>query len=538
MRNVIASIAVSGFGTWSYNVGIAVYAYEKTHSAVWVAVVTVGRYVPAIVLNWWAAALVDRLPRRGLVICADLGCAAIMVLLAGLGAASAPVWSITIVAALSSTAARVQAAAVLALAADVVVESQLARASVLASASEAVATAAGSAAASALLLRFAPSDLFLLNAVTFVFSAILIAKVRPVAVRRAQPAPAIARDDDSAATRSRIWPLQATRSLAAYVYGMDVVLLAVVASRQLHSGTSGYGWLLAAAGVGGLIAIVPTRKRVGGANAATMASGGLVLYSLPLLFFALAPPFGGGLAVEVFRGAGAVLCTSSVMGALQWAVPSASAGRVFGSTQSLVLAGTCVGSIMTAVLLGTAGFTATIVIGALAPCLVQLVLFPFLRRFDRQDANLIATLDPRLATLRSLDLLHDASRSTLYDIADSIQEIVAPPGTVIVAEGDDSDALYVLTAGRVEVSAAASAGSVVLRTMSAPAYFGEIGLLRRVPRTATVTALQTCELWQIRGDRFLAAVSEAGVSGALLDTIQIRFDTGRAEVPQQESADH
>jgi len=187
-RQVIASIAVSAFGTWAYNVGIAVYAYERTHSAAWVAVVTVGRYVPALVLSWLASRLVDRLPRRGLAVAADLLCAAVMVLLAALGAAAAPLWLITMVAAVSSTLARIQAAGVLSLAADVVVESQLVRASVLAGAAEAVATAAGSAAGSLLLIPFTAPTL-LVNAVSFVASAALLASIRGAGGlrRRARP---------------------------------------------------------------------------------------------------------------------------------------------------------------------------------------------------------------------------------------------------------------------------------------------------------------------------------------------------------------
>ena len=187
-RQVIASIAVSAFGTWAYNVGIAVYAYERTHSAAWVAVVTVGRYVPALVLSWLASRLVDRLPRRGLAVAADLLCAAVMVLLAALGAAAAPLWLITMVAAVSSTLARIQAAGVLSLAADVVVESQLVRASVLAGAAEAVATAAGSAAGSLLLIPFTAPTL-LVNAVSFVASAALLASIRGAGARRRRARP-------------------------------------------------------------------------------------------------------------------------------------------------------------------------------------------------------------------------------------------------------------------------------------------------------------------------------------------------------------
>ena len=44
LRRITASVGVSSLGTWSYNVGIAVYAYQETRSTTWVAVATVGRY--------------------------------------------------------------------------------------------------------------------------------------------------------------------------------------------------------------------------------------------------------------------------------------------------------------------------------------------------------------------------------------------------------------------------------------------------------------------------------------------------------------
>jgi CRP-like cAMP-binding protein len=524
VRHVIASIAVSGFGTWSYNVGIAVYAFQMTHSATWVAVVTVGRYVPAIVLSWRLSALLDRLPRRGLAIGGDVVCAAVMVALSILGGAHAPVWLVTIVAAVSSTAARIQAAGVLSLAADVVAESQLARASVLTAASEAVATAAGSAAASLLLLRFDPPALFLVNAATFLLSAALLAGVPSVPVRRRPPA---SRSDDgrrAPSVHTQVWPLQASRAVAAYVYGMDVVLLTVIAHRQIGSGAGGYGWLLAAAGLGGLLALAPARRFLtGGSMTASVSSAAMACYCLPLLVFVTSPPLAGGIAVQVVRGAGAVIVTSSVMSALQWGVPSAEAGRVFGATQSLVLVGTCVGSLTTPVLLSVWGFGTTIVIGAVAPLTAQLLLQPLLTRFHRRDPHLVATLDPRLAVLRRLDMLRDASRATLYRVADAVSESAVPAGTVLMHEGEASDALYVIVSGEVEVTG--GPGRQVYRRQSGPDYVGEIGLIRGIPRTATVTTLTPCRVWRVPGEVFLAATSEAGASGALLDTLRIRFDT-------------
>ena len=534
-RAVIGSIAISGFGTWAYNVGIAVYAYDRTHSAAWVAAVTVGRYVPALVLSWLAGRLVDRLPRRGLAVAADSGCAAIMLLLALFGALDAPVWVMTLVAAVSSTLARIQATALLSLAADVVVESKLVRASMLAGAWEAIATAAGSAAASAVLVRFTPPSLFLLNAVSFVASAAVVANVRSVRATRTRVRPASTTPAQPRGTSGVVfWPLQATRAVAAAVYGVDVVLLTVIASRQLHAGTSGYGWLLSAAGVGGLTAVLPSR-RDHGRSTATLASGGLLVYALPLMIFAFSPPIGGGIAIQVVRGLGSVLVASSVISGLQRAVPSAMAGRVFGATQSLVLAGTCVGAVAAPVLLAVAGFKATLLIVAVVPAAVQVVLIPFLVRFDRREESLLAALDPRVTTLRGLELLRDASRSTLYEIADGIVDVAVEPGAVIVREGDDADALFVLVSGTVEATAHSPAGPVLLRTMSAPNYFGEIGVMRGVPRTATVTAVAHSELWRVPAEVFAAALSEAGVSGALSDTVQIRFQTtsnSRPSAPQ------
>ena len=64
-------------------------------------------------------------------------------------------------------------------------------------------------------------------------------------------------------------------------------------------------------------------------------------------------------------------------------------------------------------------------------------------------------------------------------------------------------------------------------------YFGEIGLLHRVPRTATVTALTDSDLWRMPGDTFLRLVNEGGQrSASLTGNIAARLaatDTSRRE---------
>lgn len=536
-RQVISSVAISGFGTWGYNVGIAVYTYDRTHSAAWVAIVTVGRYLPAIVLSWLARSLLDRLPRRKVALSADLGCAGVMAVLALVCSLGGPLWLVTVVAAVSSTLARIQAAAVMSLAADIVVESELARATRLAAAAEAVATAAGAAAASLLLLRFSPQSLFLLNAVTFVVSATLIATVRSTPRRSPEAQPQTPAEPGGPTLGVAVfWPLQVARSLAAYVYGIDIVVLTVVASRQFTTGSGAYGWLLAATGVGGLLAVTPLRRSISRVPTATLLVAGTLAYSLPLMVFALDPPPALGITIQVVRGAASVVVTSAAITGLQRSVPSSMAGTVFSTTQSLVLVGTCAGAITTPVLLGLTGFSATLLVSALASSLAALILYPCLARFDRQEESLLQQLDPRLSVLRGLRLLRDASRSTLYGIADSIVEADVAAGTTLVREGEQSEALYVLAAGTVEVTAWHQGEPALLRTLDAPDYFGEIGLLQGSARTSTVTAAVPCRVWRIPAEAFLAGIAEAGESGALSDTVRVRVAATPPAAPAPRSS--
>ena len=528
LRLITVAIVVSALGSWSYNVAIAVYAYEQTHSPGWVAVATVGRYLPALVLTWLGGRWVDRWPRRTVAVAADVACATAMAALALLAAAQGPLVVAIALASVSSAAARLQSAAALALAADVVTESQLVRSAAMVSTAEAAATAVGPALASLVLAFAGPQVVFALNGVTFAASALLLLRLGPVVERG--PAPGAGLQSPAAGDRQvgrAVWPLLAARALAAGVYGADVVLLAVVATQQLRQGTAGYGWLLAGAGAGGLIAASVLRRGVGkvGAAAAGGSLLGMALYSLPLLVLAWGPGMVASLAVQAVRGAGCVLVTTAVIAGLQRAIPSRLAAPTFARAHSVVLAGTSAGAVTASILLRSVGLDTTLVVTALVPFAAMAALSPALRRFDRSSAAVQAAGDPQLDVLRGLSLFHDASRRTLYEVADRAVEIDVAAGVAVVTEGEPSDALYVLVEGRVEVTADGRSGPVPLRTLVAPAYFGEIGLIHSVPRTASVTAVQPCRVWRIPADAFLSAAAQAGLSSALSDSVRIRFSS-------------
>jgi CRP-like cAMP-binding protein len=150
--------------------------------------------------------------------------------------------------------------------------------------------------------------------------------------------------------------------------------------------------------------------------------------------------------------------------------------------------------------------------------------YPWLHRMDRTAVRRVAELAPRIKVLEQLGIFAAGSRAALERLASSCAETTAPAGEVIIREGDTADAFYVLLSGEVAVSAKGEAQqSRRLRVMGPGTYFGEIGLLAQVPRTATVKALEACTLYRIPGPDFIDALTTSSPSGGLLEGAKTRL---------------
>ena len=94
-------------------------------------------------------------------------------------------------------------------------------------------------------------------------------------------------------------------------------------------------------------------------------------------------------------------------------------------------------------------------------------------------------------------------------------------GTVVVAEGEPADDFYVIEDGALDIS---SAGAGHIRVVRTGEWFGEIGLLREIPRTATVTAVTDVRLLVISGERFAQALARgAALPDPVARTIRSRL---------------
>ena len=95
---------------------------------------------------------------------------------------------------------------------------------------------------------------------------------------------------------------------------------------------------------------------------------------------------------------------------------------------------------------------------------------------------------------------------------------------MLIREGADADDFFVLIAGTVEVLAPGEAGvERSLRMLEPPDYFGELGLLERRPRTATVKAVTPCTVYRINGSDFVEAMTVATLSPTALGRVQARL---------------
>jgi predicted MFS family arabinose efflux permease len=531
-RLLFGGLVVSATGTWTYNVALLAFVFERTGSLGWVAAAGLGRFIPALVFSAYGGVLAERFERVRLMLSSDLLCLVWQALLAVVAATNGPVVLAIALAGLSAVSGIVYAPAVEAMLPQIAGEDDLAAANALNATIDNVTVIAGPAIGAALVAVASPAAAFGVNAATFAVSAVLVGSMRvrsrPVDVTEAGQAGPLAqmlagvRAINSNAT---VRLLVGFSVLASFVYGTDTALMVSVADVKLGLGAHGFGVLLAGQGVGGVLAALVVNRLAASPRLGTIILAGVAVYCVPTaaLTFLHSPEI--AVALQLARGAGTLVVDVMAVTALQRAIPGDLLARVFGVFFAYVLAAISLGTLVVPPLVDLIGLDATLLVMGFGPPLLGLLAWPALARMDRENAGRLAALAPRIALLERVGIFAKADRAGIERLARAAREIAVPAGTVIVREGDPADALYVVVDGSVDVTARGEAGGEerALRTMPAGSYFGEIGVLEGIPRTATVTAAEDCDLLRIEGEAFLEALMASPPTGTLVEDARTRL---------------
>ncbi len=534
LRLLLIGMLVSMAGSWAYNVALLAVVYERTGSLAWVGAATLGRFIPVLLFSPYAGVLADRFERVRVMVSCDLIAAASQAGLTLLVLAEAPAAAMIALAAVTSLAMTPYEPAVAAVTPQVVDEEHLAAANSLRGVIENIVQVAGPALG-ALLLFVAPAwSVFALDGASYVVSALIVSRMsmrsRPVDVTEggsAGPLRQMVVGLREIAHSRAAGMLVALSVLASMVYGMDTVLFVGASEERLDLGADGFGVLMTGLAVGGLLAAAAVNRLAGSPRLAAVLVLAMLLYCLPNIVLAVTVSPAVAVAAQVARGAGTLIVDVLAMTALQRAVAPDVTARVFGVFWALIVGAIALGALVAPPVVAVLGLETAIVVLALVPALVSIAVYPALAQMDRASAVRTAVLGKRVAVLEATGMFAAASRPVLERLAAESSEISVSAGETLIREGDPADALYVLKTGEVEVEA----GARKLATLPAGSWFGELGLLEGIPRTATVRTTAPCTLLRIDGEAFLGALSAAPLASTALDGARARFTAVRGHEP-------
>ena len=463
-RLLLGGLVISATGSWAYNVALLAYVYDRTHSLAWVGGAGLVRFIPALLLSTYGGVIAERTERVRLMVGADVVCAVWQAALAAVAATDGPVGIALVFAALTSATNVVYSPAVAATIPSVVGEDDLVAANALNGTIENLVVIAGPAVGAGLLLLSSAAFVFGANAVSFAVSAVIVhrihARSRPVDVTEegtAGPLRQMALGVRTIAGLRAARVLVAYCALVSFVYGTDTVLFVGASEHRLGTGSEGFGYLMAALGIGGILMASAVDKLAASNRLAPIILAGVAGYTLPTALLTVISSPALAFALEVVRGGSTLVVDVIAITALQRAVPGDQLARVFGVFFAFVLAAISLGTLITPAVVSGFGLDAGLADDGLAP--------------RTPSARLSGTAGDRprvggahsgagaaVAVLESLEIFATASRPVLERLAGAASAIAFPPGTAIVREGDRADALYVLLDGEVEVTASGESG--------------------------------------------------------------------------------
>jgi len=111
--------------------------------------------------------------------------------------------------------------------------------------------------------------------------------------------------------------------------------------------------------------------------------------------------------------------------------------------------------------------------------------------------------------LKSVPMFGSFPEDQLRALATMVTRRSAPRGSAIMFAGDPTDSLYIVISGRLKVMMGEADGKEVILSIIGPGeFFGEMGLIDDNPRSASVIAIEPCELLSVTKRAFKKCLVE------------------------------
>jgi MFS family permease len=487
---------------WAHFVALGVFAYEHGGTSA-VGLAGLVRLLPAAGIAPLAASLGDRFRRERFLLAVSLIGAAALAgsAVAAFTGAAFLVYAFAALVGVSSTLIRPALQALLPSLAQT--PEELIASNGATSTVESIGTLGGPLLAGLLVSLGDVGVVFLVGAGLLLAAAGALARVRVegritlTAAPEAETARArVLAGFDAIASAPRAPLIVALAVAQAFVRGCLNVLIVVAVFRVIHGSAGQVGYLTAAIGIGGLVGAFGAMT-LKGKRLALPFGLALVLWGLPIALIAPRPAFAAAAVLLAIVGAANSVEDVALFTLLQRIIPDDVLTRALGAFWGIAMGAVALGSIVAPLIVEALGPRAALIaVGSILPVLT-LASYRSLRELDRAVAPA-----PELELVDRVPMFAPLSLAAKERVAANLVPLSVEAGEVVIRAGLAGDRFYIVGEGALDIDAggthlAAGAGD----------YFGEIALLRDVPRTATVTAVADSQLYALERDAFLAAVT-------------------------------
>ncbi len=379
---------VSLIGNWVNSTAEGWLVYQLTGSTALLGVVAAASTGPMLFLSTWGGWVADRHPKRSVLVIAQIVSMILSLLLAFLTwSGQIQPWQIIVIAGLGGVVMAFEMPARQAFVIEMTSREDLPNAIALNSSMINGARIIGPAIAGVIMAKFGVALCYFIDGVSFI--AVILGLLAMRLPKHARKTHTGSKLDHALGGFRYVWAHPRVLTILALfavvgIFGWSYsVLMPAFARDVLGLGEQAYGALLTASGAGALCGALCVTAAAEKFTPRAMALGGVWIFSVMIILFALNRNFYAALALLAGAGFGMMLFMATSNSALQTSVPDEMRGRVMG-VWALIFGGMMpFGSLEAGVLARAVGVPATIVIGAVICMIAAAVTLVIVQRRDR-----------------------------------------------------------------------------------------------------------------------------------------------------------